>query len=253
VIDRKLYKGSFDKNQMNNNWNCPRCNAGILHFHEDKVFKEVDADTQAWEKNDPTSFHWQFCSSYVYTTLLVCSNKECNEKVICSGTSCVDIYDNTEDNDGNIENLYETYYKPLFFYPALHFFDIPKDTSEEVKENIIKSFNTFFSDYESSANSLRIALEYIINELNENTELRKLHKKIENLDSLKYDKIRDKCMALKWLGNDGSHCGSQKMTSDDVLDGYDLLSFILNTLYTTTSHIEEITTKVNSNKGISRI
>jgi len=252
VIDRNLYKGSFDKNQMNNNWRCPRCNAGILHLKKEKVIEEVNADTIEWEKIDPDTFHWQVHSSFVYTTLLFCSNEECNEKVICSGSSFIEVYDSKQDSEGYVEDLYQTYYKPLFFYPTINIFNIPKDTPEEVKENIIKSFNTFFSDYESSANSLRIALENIINELNENTELRKLHKKIENLASPKYDNIRDKCMALKWLGNDGSHCGNQKMTSDDVLDGYDLLSFVLDTLYTTKSnYINEIVIRLNENEGIS--
>jgi len=75
---------------------------------------------------------------------LVCSNNECNEKIICSGTAYVDIYDSKQDSEGHIEDLYQTYYKPLFFYPTINIFNIPKDTPEEVKENILKSFNTFF-------------------------------------------------------------------------------------------------------------
>ena len=78
-----------------------------------------------------------------------------------------------------------------------------------------------------------------------------MHQKIEKLASPKYDNIRDKFMALKWLGNDGSHCGDKKMTSDDVLDGYDLLSFVLKKLYIEElSHVETITERLNADKGI---
>jgi len=236
---------------MNNNWRCPRCNAGILHFKEEKVIEEVNADTIEWEKVDPDSFHWQVHSSFVYTTLLFCSNEECNEKVICSGSSFIDIYDSKQDSEGNVENLYQKYYKPLFFHPIINIFNIPQNTPEEVKENIIKSFSTFFSDYESSANSLRVALECIINELNENPELSKLHKKIEKLATPKYDNIRDKCMALKWLGNDGSHCGDKKITDTDILNGYDILSFVLKELYEEKNEtLTEIVKKINTKKGV---
>ncbi len=57
-------------------------------------------------------------------------------------------------------------------------------------------------------------------------------------------------MAIKWLGNAGSHCGD-KMTFDDVFDGYDMLSFILDELYDNKhEHVKKLAKKINKKKGV---
>ncbi|MCB4762245.1 MAG: DUF4145 domain-containing protein [Sulfurovum sp.] len=261
MIDRNLYKGSFDKNQMNNNWRCPRCNAGILHFKEEKVIKEVDAETIEWEKVvgfGSNYRHWQMNSSFVYTTLLFCSNEECKEKVICSGSSSMELYDRKRDSEGNVEDLYQTYYNPLFFYPAINIFNIPKGVPKEVEENIKVSFSLFFSNPPSAANYIRVALESLLTSLkvkrfniNKKTKRQKitLHARIDLLPD-KYEKIRKTCEAIKWLGNEGSHSDS-KITIDDVLNGYDMFSTILEELYEEkTKKLTKMVKKINTKKGV---
>ena len=257
MIDRSLYKGSFDKNKMNHNWHCPRCKQGRLCFFEKNIFQEENADTIEWSK-DWETFNWIHCSSYVYTTILICSNEQCLEKIICSGTSAIDHFDTIVHPDGTYEDKYEMYYKPLFFYPPLHFFDIPSDTPEEISKTIIESFSLSFSNYSAAINQIRITLERLLTSLGvdkisidsqEKEKRHTLHKRITLLEE-KNKNIRKECEAIKWLGNSGSH-GDDKIQLNDVLDGYDLLSFVLKELYPKKStNIGEIAEKLNNNKGV---
>lgn len=258
MIDRKLYKGSFDKNQLNNNWRCPKCKKGSLCTFGNNIFVEKDAVTIEWSKDSET-YSSPYCASYVYTTILVCSNQDCLEKVICSGTSGMDYSDTIVNSNGIYEDKYEMYYKPLFFYPAVHFFDIPSNTPEEISKTIIESFSLSFSNYSAAINKIRIALEKLLTALDvdETTSTDKqeqekrhisLHKQISLLKG-KDENIKKECEAIKWLGNSGSH-GDDKIQFDDVLDGYDLLSFVLEKLYDKkASKIVEIASRLNSKKG----
>jgi hypothetical protein len=57
----------------------------------------------------------------------------------------------------------------------------------------------------------------------------KLHKRIELLKDANPE-ISDSLMAVKWIGNSGSHANS-KVTKDDAIDGFKILEFTLNRIY----------------------
>jgi hypothetical protein len=238
-----------------NSWICPRCNSGILHVNNDKFLSEDNATTRQFMHHVDFNMPWDI--EYTFTAVLTCTNPKCKEVVICTGKGGVDVADQTRLPDGNIDTEYGDIFKPVFFYPPLHIFQIPEATPENVKKAIISSFSLVFNNQPAAANQIRIALECLLTHLKvkrfETTRGKRrrlnLHKRIELLPT-KYKKIKEVCIAIKWLGNAGSHC-DDKITFDDVFDGYDMLSFILEELYDNKhTHVKKLANKINIKKGV---
>ncbi|TCP92760.1 uncharacterized protein DUF4145 [Sphingomonas sp. PP-CE-1A-559] len=65
---------------------------------------------------------------------------------------------------------------------------------------------------------------------------------------LKDPKNAEILLAVKWLGNSGSHAGG--LTRDDVFDAFDMVELVLNNLYdTTTADIMAKVKAINNHKG----
>jgi hypothetical protein len=136
---------------------------------------------------------------------------------------------------------YENYYRPLFFSDAPHIISIPPEAPKPVSEQLCKSFQLFWADVEGCANSIRIAVEKLLTSqgiprtngrqaarAGKKRSFLTLHSRIE-LFRAKNPMIADALMAVKWIGNAGSH--SSPTQSSDLLDGYALMSFALDELY----------------------
>lgn len=75
-----------------------------------------------------------------------------------------------------------------------------------------------------------------------------LHKRIENCN---HSEIKDLLLAIKWIGNTGSHIG--KIETIDILEAYRLLEFSLNKIYNDEmKEIKKITKEINNRKGTRR-
>lgn len=77
-----------------------------------------------------------------------------------------------------------------------------------------------------------------------------LHDRIVSMKS-KYPTVHNKLLAIKWLGNEGSHPGT--LTRDLVFDALDIFESVLDKLYS--KHpmtIEKLVHAVNLRKGPPR-
>jgi len=251
MIDRDLYKKNFMQYNILN-WRCPICRSN-LQIENDKFLYDENYEVKILSEKEKLEL--LETNTLKYTAFLKCLNKDCQEVIISSGSGFVkeEFYDTREGGYYSLVN----YFTPKFFYPPLHIFKIPKDTPKDVSEAIISSFSFIFSNQSAAANQIRIALECLLTHLKVNrfkTVKRKrkrlnLHPRIGLLSS-KYQKIIDVCLAIKWLGNAGSHC-DDKMNFDDVFDGYDMLLFVLEELYDNKhEHVKKIAKSINEKKGI---
>ena len=78
-----------------------------------------------------------------------------------------------------------------------------------------------------------------------------LHDRIKLLPK-KYQDIQEIFLAVKWLGNAGSHSGTT-VSSDDVLDAYELMEKLLTEVFDDKSNkIKELAREINKNKGPSK-
>ena len=61
--------------------------------------------------------------------------------------------------------------------------------------------------------------------------------------------LSDRLLAIKWLGNFGSH-GSEKITIDDVLDAYEIMEDVLHEVYPDRGrNVSKLTKEINRKKG----
>jgi hypothetical protein len=252
MIDRKPYIKSFTKGNIPD-WICPTCNRGTLHAEPEEFIVKDNASTM-------NSYHEEWFEpahmvEHHFAVMLTCTNPNCKEPVSVVGNGFIE-EEYYQTSDGYSSN-YISYLWPRYFHPALHFFQIPEDTPEDVSKAILESFSLFFTNKSSSANQIRIALECLLTHLkvkryiNGNGKRKRLnlHQRIDLLPS-KYQHIKELCFAIKWLGNSGSHCG-EELSSDNVFDGYDVLSVLLEELYhNKQEHAKKLAKKINTKKGI---
>jgi len=234
------------------NWNCPTCRKSILKIKAGTFHYEL---TQR-SRNARSHEDWSpDLDDYVYSCILECTNPICKEIVSNSGIGFVD--DDTDaDEDGNLIFVKGVFFIPKYFSPSLSIFDYSSKISSEVKEELEKSFALFFCDPSSSGNHIRIALENLLTYLKIKRSVttkgkRKylaLHNRIMLLPK-KYHEIQDLFFAIKWLGNVGSHSGKQ-VTSDDILDAYELMKEILTEVFTQKSKkMKNLAKQINKKKG----
>jgi hypothetical protein len=173
----------------------------------------------------------------VYSCILQCGNKACEEVVANSGVGSVDYFYYYDDaNEETMEEYYDQF-TPRFFEPPLVMIQIPKNCPKGVTEALQESFRLYFSSPGSAVISIRIAIEELLTGLGiirfEKSKGKahrlSLHSRITSLPN-RYENERDILLAAKWLGNAGSHSGKE-ITADDVLDAFEFMEYVLGELY----------------------
>lgn len=251
MIDRRKFKVPFLQTG-NPQWECPKCTKGVLKIDVDSFkFKET-RDSKRVRLHEDWDPDWL---SYIYSCLLVCSNKSCKEVVSSSGEGFVDM-DYYYDEHGEQQVGWETYFRPKYFLPHLKPFQYPRNTPAEVAREIDASFELFFCNPPSAANRVRISLEHLLTELKVkkfNTKdgrrsYLNLHQRIELLPKRK-EGLKDLLIAIKWLGNAGSH-STKSITMDDVMDAYEIMDEVLAELYPKQKRsVRTIAQEINKKKG----
>jgi hypothetical protein len=248
-MNRKLYKLPFRKDS-NPKWECPTCQTGHLKIVDDTFHYSWSALSQKARNHPDWDHDW---IEYVYSCMLECSN--CKESVSSNGTGVVDA-DHDYDENGYPIQGWSDFYIPKYFQPHLKLFSIPKETPEGVVKNINESFSLLFANPASASNHVRVAIEELLTSLkvkryeakNGRRLFISLHRRIELLPA-KHSELKELCLAIKWLGNAGSHGGNQ-ITIDDVMDAYEILDHILNELFSPKSSVaKKIAKNINKKKG----
>lgn len=210
-------------------WPCPECTRGTLNLvPKSLTFKETISSQRAHgaEGWDPELI------SYTFTAWLKCSHIVCGQEVVVSGVGGVEAwYDNEEGTTG-----WSDYFAPRWCSPMPDLFQFPAKCPVDVKKQLRASFRLFWSDHAAAASKVRIALECLLNHLgvpkrkkDKNGKFAdlSLHKRVEILQQGESD-IGSQLMALKWLGNTGSH--EAQVSRDDLLDAFEILEHALSEL-----------------------
>jgi hypothetical protein len=258
AITRSIFKNPFNRDWIPD-WICPSCKKGIIKV-EDKNLKVIESPISIIEHEKE---YWEPAFIYgVFVGIFKCNNNSCGEIVTISGDLKMDeeyIYDE-ESGYGDLQPVQSLI--PKYFNPPLHLFDIHKDVPEIIKEAIKNTFSLYWLDSSSCANKIRIVVELIMDEQNISkyiTVKRKrkgitLHKRIELFNLINPEQAEN-LMAIKWIGNPGSH-SSDILTLDDLLDGYEILEHVTTKLYEKDSaNIKKLVKTINKRKkpiGVKR-
>ena len=230
-------------------WNCPNCKSNSLKIIKEDFKSEETAESKEFRsKNDDWEVEW---IKLTFNGKLLCKN--CDENIFFVGTGNPEHngYYDYELDEHNEE--YVEHFTPTFFQPTINVFEIPEKCPNSIKNEIIDSFKLFWSDLSSCANKIRISLEVLLNEEKvkrfENSGGKRksisLHRRIQLFSNIE---VRDFLLAIKWIGNTGSHIG--EIETIDILETYQLLEFSLNKLYNNEEkEIKKITKEIIKRKG----
>lgn len=228
------------------------CRAGHLTLDPKHLLKSETAESTREHKHEAWEPDW---IRYVFSCIFWCNNPNCREPITCAGTGSVDIVEYEDDEFGWIQKTNDKF-TPQYFEPPLTLMDIPENCSAEVYGHLHQSFALFFADPGASLNCARAAIEALLTDLgikrfaviNGKRKPISLHHRIQSLPS-KHKELVDLLLAVKWLGNAGSHDG-EKPTGADVRIMYDLLEHVLSEIYEGKSKkLKAIAKKVNKKKG----
>ncbi|HEU4952818.1 MAG TPA: DUF4145 domain-containing protein [Holophagaceae bacterium] len=250
-MDRPQLKAYFTESSPLD-WVCPTCRKSVLRI-KPETFQKVETrssreahDHEAWDPD------W---IRYSYICLLECSNDSCKEIVANVGRGVVD-YDVKFDRDGEPDYIFADFFRPLFFDPPLTLFKIPAECPESVGTELKNSFAQFFASPSAALNFARSAIEALVTHLGVkrfqvqggNRRPISLHIRITLLPA-QYANVKELLLAIKWLGNAGSHPGAE-ISADDVLDAYELIEHVLAELFDGKSKaMKALARKVNKRKG----
>lgn len=250
-MDRKLFKLPFTKTGVSR-FQCPICNKGLLKVKPDTFHQQETKSSREGPQHPGWEPDW---ITYIYSCLFECTNPGCKDIVSSSGLGGLE-EEFFYDEQGQTDRNYEEYFKPEYFTPHLKIFNISKGTPEAVENEINKSFSLLFIDPSSSANHIRVALEHLLTHLkikrfttsNNKRHYLSLHNRIDLLPR-KYHHIKDIFIAVKWLGNAGSH-SNHEVTLDDVFDSYELIIELLVEIFSNNrSKANTLAKKINKKKG----
>jgi len=250
-MDRKLYKLPFRKG-YSPRWLCPICGQGILKIKADTFNSVETSGSKKARKDEEWEPQW---IEYVYSCLLVCSNEACKAVVANSGEGFVDVDYDYDDSGQPKENWFD-FFRPKYFHPHLKLFSLPTGTPKDIVEEINQSFELFFCNPPSASNHIRIALENLLTYMkvkryetkNGKKFFLNLHRRIDLIPA-KYQSLKDFCLAIKWLGNAGSH-SDKKITLDDVMDAHEIMDQMLGELLDKKQeHIKKLVKTINKKKG----
>ena len=208
-------------------WPCPKCKQGYLLLRQKSLSHAETAESRRSHNTD------QWCPEdieYTFSAWADCSNDYCKEQFVLVGTGGIE-QQYTGEEDGASEWI-DSFY-PMWVSPALQMIDLPAKCPSSVTRPLCDAFALYWSQPEACAGRIRVALEALLSHLRIPEEdvsstgkssTLSLHRRIE-LFTKQNAEVGNQLMALKWLGNTGSH--GSKVTKNDILDGLELLEHSL--------------------------
>ena len=234
------------------NFFCPKCKFGLLKFDVEKFIK---VETKKSKNSEENIYGEKKFTEYIFNAILVCNN--CKDIVSVNGYGDVAEYEEKiRINPGPYEPEFDWMpvnvdrFYPLYFHPTIDLFKINNSCPKEISTLIRSSFNLFWSDKNASANKIRIVVEKILEKVDNKKHIKKLHQEIENSNNLT-DEIKKHLLAIKWIGNSGSH-KTLNIKTGDMIDGYKLLEHSINLIFSNYEELEKISEEINQNKNVRK-
>lgn len=186
-----------------------------------------------------------------FAGLLVCQNTSCGELAAIGGHTRY-MPGRSWDEQNWVRELW-----PDFLTPGPPVFPIPAECPEAVADELRKAFDLYWSDRASSANRLRVAVESLLTDRkikrytvqNNKRQYLSLHKRIMDFEQSQLEPAKQ-LLAIKWLGNTGSHAGLHDLGPKDVLEAFELFENVLELVYMKRQdRLMKIAKRVTKRKG----
>ena len=241
-------------------WTCPRCGCSLIvhsNFTEHEIAEfraipEVFMD----ETGEPIFIDKDQLreTKRRFTGFLNCTSKSCSEIVTISGEVFTGQFESDRTNDDASEEVLADFYVPHFISPGVPIIKLHSQYSKALMDELRLSFTLYWLDNAACLNRIRTTVEILLDHLNVVKRTKKdgkykdlsLHKRIEKYSEK--DKVcGDFLLAIKWVGNAGSH--NDSVSNQDVLNAYLLLDKVLNILFVKhDAHLVSLSRSINRRK-----
>ena len=215
-------------------WPCPSCRKGVLRLQKNSLISHETVASKLQREED----YWdpEFYES-AFSCWLKCSVAGCGQDVVVSGYGGIEEYYVQGDEDIDDHVGHDEYYTPKLMVPMSHMFDIPTDCPKELSRQLRAAFSLYWHDKDAASGRVRVALELLMDHLNVKRRSKRsngkitnltLHERIEIYQAID-SSIGSQLMALKWLGNTGSH--DSGIPRDDLLDAFEIFDHVLTEIF----------------------
>lgn len=210
-------------------WPCCVCNKGTLVLVQNSLSHKETVTSAASHNDEGFDFDWV---DYVFTAWAKCSYSKCGQEYAIAGTGGV-FPGYVESADGAVSHDYFDFFIPKACVPMPDVFAIPAKCPDDIASELRAAFALFWSNKAACASRIRVALEYLMSHVGVPLKRKKkngkfyeltLHDRIDTYAASQKD-VGTQLMALKWLGNTGSHDSS--VGRDDLLDAFEILEHVL--------------------------
>lgn len=242
--------------RKNFQFSCTFCENGVLET-VDETFKTESTPTSEYVYEMTGQIEYLKTK---FITFLKCRNKNCGEIFTATGiaSSSERIDSCGEDCEYYCQNphLYIDHaYEIKNIDPAIDIFSISNELPDDIQNSLSESFSLFWAHPSSAGNEIRKILEILMDELKirsggtnkkGNDYDLDLHARIEEFGRIKdekYSGLSMKLLAIKWLGNAGSH--GNELSKEDILDAYEVLEYVLGEIFVRPQHVSNIVKKAN--------
>jgi hypothetical protein len=211
-------------------WPCPRCRRAHLKLVPGTLRSEETALSRSLRTDGDWDPEW---ISLTVTAWLKCTDSKCAEDVALLGKGGPE-----PEFDEEHGMSWSSTFRPLYMFPMPDIAEIPDRCPGAISLELRASFQSFWSDRAAAANRLRSALERLLDHLGVKTRTRKamggfhtltLHDRIELFEKGEPG-LGSHLLALKWLGNTGSH--GDEVSVGDLLDAYEVTEHCLAEILT---------------------
>lgn len=215
-------------------WTCPGCINTTLKMVPESFYYSKTASTIAHEKDEWFDYD---NVSYVFCCQLKCELAGCLESVALTGIGWIDL-EPSYDDQGNMRADYIRTFQAKTFYPALPLFIPPEGCPETVLTELYEISALLNSHPSAAANAIRRLLETLLDKMKVPREIPRegkapavlrLHARIERFPEILGEHQRG-VMALKYLGNTGSH-EIREIERQNLEDACQILENIIQQLY----------------------
>lgn len=235
------------------NWVCPYCQNSVVNASKDDIITRETPNSKIAHDHEAWDFEWidlRFCA------FLNCQDSNCGETIVASGTARIE-HDHYAGPFGR-EEEFVTIYRIETIVPGPSIFPIKDCVPEDISDHLREIFSLFWVSPSASINRLRVCLEDLLTQQKVRRFSSKggkrnviqLHDRIIAF-SKKNDAAANSLLALKWIGNSGSHGGKRNNTTrDQVLEAMDIFEHALDQIYDRTGvSIAKKVKKINAKRG----
>jgi hypothetical protein len=228
AVDENFWTGLYIEDRFPP-WPCPRCGRHSISIQDGSFAASETPESRAASKHPDWEPEWD---REQFVGLLACKEKNCGHVASVAG---ITKYKSDEDGEGS--PVVDRYLEPHFVEPAPNMLKIPKETPKEVTAELEAAFSLFWHDPGAALNSIRTSIEMFLDSKGVQRKAKRkrggglrplsLHERIERF--LPSDSpVRAKMIAVKWLGNVGSH--ETSVRKGTVVDALELVDYILEEL-----------------------